>query len=265
MVMRLGIYQFAPVWGDRPANLSKIEAAIGSTPADLWILPELCTTGYLFINAAEAQDYAEEFPGGATHRRLCELSHAYSTGIVAGVIEQADGRIYNSAVVYQNGHWLCSYRKVHLFNTERDCFQRGTQPAPVLDLGGMRLGVMICFDWVFPEMARSLALRGAQIIAHPANLVLPYCQAAMVTRSLENRVFIATSNRIGSEERGRGRQISFTGASQIIAPSGDILCRLSTDQEATIVVEVDPTVADNKSFGPSNNLFEDRYPAAYIC
>jgi len=264
-VIRLGIYQFAPIWGDKAANLNRLERILRTNSAQLWVLPELCTTGYLFQSAEEAYELAEEFPGGFTDRRLRALSRQYQTSLVVGVAERWDGQVFNSAVLYSSGEKCGIYRKVHLFSSEKNWFQRGTQPPPVIDLGIARIGLMICFDWIFPEMARSLTLAGAQIIAHPANLVLPYCQEAMVTRSLENRVFIATANRIGSENRGANLQISFTGASQLVSPAGKILQRLATDKEEFFVWEIDPQEADEKNFGQGNDLLKDRYPAAYLC
>ena len=81
---------------------------------------------------------------------------------------------------------------------------------------------MICFDWVIPEAARTLALKGAQIICHPSNLVMPYCQKAMYARAVENHVFIITPNRIGKDENS-GKEVSFTGGSIILNPKGDYL------------------------------------------
>lgn len=263
--MRLGIYQFAPVWGDKATNINRLERILRTNPVHLWVFPELCTTGYLFQSAEEAFDLAEEFPGGFTDRRLTALSRQYKTSLVAGVAERRDGQVFNSAVLYAHGELREVYRKVHLFSSEKEWFQRGTQPPPVIDIGIARVGLMICFDWVFPEMARSLALAGAQMIAHPANLVLPYCQDAMVTRSLENRVFTATANRIGSENRGANLKISFTGASQLVSPEGKVLQRLTTEKEELLIWDIDPQDADDKKFGTGNDLMKDRFPAAYLC
>lgn len=262
--MRLGIYQFAPVWGNIAANLTKIEQTLARNVADLWVLPELCTTGYLFTSAAELRQYADEFPQGHTAQVLAAISQRCQTAVVAGVAELYEDKIYNSAVLFNAGILQGIYRKVHLFNTEKVWFQRGTQPPPVFNVNGWRVGIMICFDWIFPEMARSLALQGAQIIAHPANLVLPYCQNAVVTRSIENRVFTATANRIGKDFRDAKMQISFTGKSQIVSPAGVILGQLSADNEEILILEINPQEADDKNFGPGNNLFEERYPAAYL-
>jgi predicted amidohydrolase len=121
---------------------------------------------------------------------------------------------------------------------------------------------MICFDWIFPESARTLALKGAQIIAHPANLVLPYCQDAMVTRSIENRVFTVTANRIGREKLN-DQELAFTGGSQITNPKGDILFRGPMDKAAVHILTINPDQALNKHISIRNDLFKDRKPEHY--
>jgi predicted amidohydrolase len=95
-----------------------------------------------------------------------------------------------------------------LFFGEKSCneealwFCPGDRDFPVFDIGPCKIGIMICFDWFFPESMRILSLKGADVICHSANLVLPFCQDAMVTRCLENHVFAITANRIGMENRG---------------------------------------------------------------
>lgn len=112
------------------------------------------------------------------------------------------------------------YRKVHLFYKERLWFSPGEEPFPVVDIGWTKVGLMICFDHLFPEAARTLSLAGAEVIAHPANLVLPeYGQLTMRVRALENGVFTVTANRIGTEDRA-GEPLRFTGESQIVSPKG---------------------------------------------
>ena len=117
---------------------------------------------------------------------------------------------------------------------------------------------MICFDWIFPEMARVLTLKGSQVILHPANLVLPYCQDAMITRSIENRVFTATANRIGTE-----RGVKFSGLSQITDIKGNRLCQMSNGKAGIASVTIDPMLADNKSITARNDVFVDRFPGRY--
>ncbi len=121
---------------------------------------------------------------------------------------------------------------------------------------------MICFDWIYPESARSLALKGAQLIVHPANLVLPNCPDAMVTRCLENRVFTATADRVGEENRGEV-ELKFIGTSEIVTPNGKILCRLGIQESTISVVDVDLTLANQKKINNYNHLFEGRRPDQY--
>jgi predicted amidohydrolase len=123
--------------------------------------------------------------------------------------------------------------------------------------------MMVCFDWIFPESARTLALLGADIICHPSNLVLPYCPDAMVTRCIENRVFAITANRVGSESRNK-ETLTFIGRSQVVDPKGKILHRASDKDEEANVVEIDPATARNKSLNRFNDLLKDRREKLYI-
>ncbi|MFC1890366.1 nitrilase-related carbon-nitrogen hydrolase, partial [Thermodesulfobacteriota bacterium] len=117
--------------------------------------------------------------------------------------------------------------------------------------------------WIFPECARTLALLGADIICHPANLVLPYCQDAMVVRCLENRVFAITANRTGEESRKSSEPLRFTGHSQIVSPRGDRLLRASDDGETLETIDINPVEATDKRVTVRNDLFEDRRPELY--
>jgi predicted amidohydrolase len=121
---------------------------------------------------------------------------------------------------------------------------------------------MICYDWIFPESMRVLALKGAEVVCHPANLVLPFCQDAMITRCLENRVFAVTANRTGTEQRGN-RTFRYTGRSQITGPGANILCRAGADTEETGVVNMDVALARNKRLNSFNDLFGDRRVSFY--
>jgi predicted amidohydrolase len=123
--------------------------------------------------------------------------------------------------------------------------------------------MMICFDWFFPESARALALRGAQIIAHPTNLVLPYCQTAMMTRCLENRVFAITANRYGTESLGP-TSLTFTGASQLLSTKGERLLLAPESGDRVLWAEIDPSLADDKHVTPRNDLFLDLRPDMYM-
>ncbi|MFA6482251.1 MAG: nitrilase-related carbon-nitrogen hydrolase, partial [Bacteroidales bacterium] len=121
----------------------------------------------------------------------------------------------------------------------------------------------ICFDWMFPEVCRTLTIKGAQIIAHPSNLVMPYCQNAMVTRCLENRVFAVTANRIGQEIRGDD-DFQFTGKSQITCVNGNILSSGHMSKICVNTMDIDIHHADNKSINSYNDLLKDRRQDFYL-
>ncbi len=127
----------------------------------------------------------------------------------------------------------------------------------MFEVNGVNIGIMICFDWFFPETARTLALLGADIIAHPANLVLPYCQKAMITRCLENRIYAVTANRIGEEIRGEDNFV-FTGASQITSYDGQILSSAPVDKIYSGFAEIDIEKVRDKKLNNFNDIFEDR-------
>jgi predicted amidohydrolase len=124
---------------------------------------------------------------------------------------------------------------------------------------------MICFDWFFPESARTLALKGADIIAHPANLVLPYCPKSMPVRCLENRVYAITANRTGTETRKKNQSLTFIGQSQIVSPDSEILVTASGDEEVLLSADLDPLTARDKKLNPLNDLMMDRRPEQYGC
>ncbi len=200
---------------------------------------------------------AEKIEGGYTVGRLAGIAHDTGTALVAGLPEIDGDRLYNSAVLITPEGDVSLYRKTHLFDREKLFFDPGNSGFSVFTWREIRIGIMICFDWYFPESARTLALGGAQIIAHPSNLVLPHCPTAMVTRCLENRIFTITANRSGSEHRG-GLQLDYIGNSRIIGPNGHILGKAEAQRTAVVTVTIDPTMANNKAVTPRNNLFVDR-------
>ena len=261
--MRVGFIQNDPLFGEAEYNLSVVESLITQYKADLMVLPELFSTGYHFLNQNEALKLSEPIPGGPTTQSLIRICNKNKISIIAGIAEQDENRSYNSAVVIGPNGYLGKYRKIHLFGTEKNCFAPGNLPLKVFDIGTARVGVMICFDWRFPETARTLALSGADLIAHPSNLVLPHCPQAIVTRCLENRVFVVTANRVGTEERISGKPLTFIGQSQVVDPDGNILCRASETKEEIKIFEIDIEKSRNKSINSGNNLFTDRRPDLY--
>jgi len=256
--MRVGFIQNNPIFGEIESNLSKVESLFPYDNADLMVLPELFNTGYHFLNREEAHALSEPIPDGPTTQTLTRICENNKTSIIAGIAERDGNQVYNSAVIVGPSGYLGKYRKTHLFDTEKNCFNQGDLPFSVFNIGSFRVGVMICFDWRFPESARTLALGGADLIAHPSNLVLPHCPQAIITRCLENRVFMVTADRVGTEERIQGHPLHFIGQSQVVDPDGNILYRASEENEEIKTVEIDIEKARNKSINNSNDLFIDR-------
>jgi predicted amidohydrolase len=262
MILRAGFLQFDCKFGKKEYNFNKVRQLLSQKEADLFVLPELFNTGYIFTSTAEVSELAEPIPGGRTTQFLIELARRQQCTIVAGIAEQDGSDYFNSAVCVNQTGYIGHYRKIHLFNTEKQWFKPGNKPFKVYDIGSCKIGIMICFDWIFPEAARTLALKGAAIICHPSNLVLPYCQEAMVTRCLENHVFAITANRIGTENRGE-IALTFTGKSEIVSPTGKILAQADNINEEIIIVEIDPCQAQEKNITPLNHIFNDRRPEFY--
>lgn len=261
--MRVGYYQNNPEFGKIAENLDRIAARLDGTDADLIVLPELCASGYQFVSQDEVGRLAEPIPDGPTTKRLCEIAKRKQMVIVAGLPERAGASHYNSAVIVGPQGLIGSYRKTHLFFEETLHFTPGDTGFHVWDIGAARIGVMICFDWYYPEAARTLALKGADIICHPSNLVLPNCPDSMPVRCLENRVFAVTCNRTGMEERGGKDRLTYIGNSEITTPRGVILHRASRDQEELCVREIDPAEARDKSLTRYNDLLRDRRESLY--
>ncbi len=253
--MIVSLVQSSPTLGEVEANLDAAEQAVGECNSDLIILPELFATGYFFESTEQAHALAEPIPDGPTSRRLHRWARETGATIVAGIAEAAatrsqPGRLFNSAVVVTPNGWLGTYRKTHLFYEETLHFapgDSGFRVWTVTDRRGKsyRLGVMICFDWLFPESARTLALAGADIVAHPSNLVLPHCPDSMPVRALENGVFTATANRVGQDSNGR-EALTFIGRSRICGPDARVLAEAPHDQQAVVSAEIDPRLARDK-------------------
>ena len=254
--MKVGYIQNSPLFGEKEKNFNQVRKLIGDIKADLLVLPELFATGYTFTSKEEVKNLAET-NAEETANFLKEISTRTGAVVVAGFIEKDGGKNYNSSIMVYKNKVIDTYRKIHLFNKEKLWFSPGNKKLSVHNINGMKIGMMVCFDWIFPEVSRTLALSGAQILAHPANLVLPHCQKAMVTRCIENRVFSVTANRIGNEKRGKD-DFTFTGQSQITSFDGKILSSAPENKISIDVVEIDITKANNKMITEYNDVLKDR-------
>lgn len=259
-----GFLQFCPVRGDVEQNIAVVEERLSGLRADLVVLPELANSGYLYASPHDLAPYAEAGDGsGRFLSALCRLAKQTGGAIVAGFAESSPHGLFNSAAAVGEGGTIRVYRKTHLFAAEQSLFLPGDSGFQVFEHNGARIGLMVCFDWFFPESARALALMGAQIIAHPSNLVLPYCQQSMSTRSLENSVFSITSNRYGREELG-DTSLEFTGRSQLLDNKGRCLLQAPPAGDMLAVTEIDPRAADDKWVTATNHIFTARRPEMYL-
>ncbi len=261
--LKIGFYQFNPIFGKKEENLQKVISALENTGDALIVLPELFATGYQFVSGQEVEALSERVPEGPTTKALIEVAKKRSLYIVGGLAEKADTGVYNSAVLVGPEGFIGLYRKTHLFFEEKLYFRPGDTGFRVFEIESVRVGIMICFDWFFPEGMRTLALKGAHVVCHPANLVLPYCPNAMPVRCLENRLFAVTANRTGKEERAPGKALRYIGLSEVVSPAGEVLFRAGQDQEVLFTTEVNLKEAEDKSLNPYNDLFKDRRPEFY--
>jgi predicted amidohydrolase len=261
-MIRVGYYQFRPRFGDPAGNCRRIIARLREVEADLIVLPELPFTGYLFSGRKELEALAEEPGKSAIVDSLVALCRERRMQIVTGFAERARDKIFNSALLLGPRGIRHVYRKLHLFNLEKRWFDAGDIPLKLQRVRGVRVGISICFDWVFPEVTRALSVQGMDLLCHPSNLVLDYCQGVMLARSIENGIFTVTANRFGEDRRPHGR-VRFSGKSQITGPRGELIQRAPSQRETLHVEALDPRRARDKKITPNNDLLRDRRPEFY--
>jgi predicted amidohydrolase len=263
MTYTAAAFQFHPALHDREANRTDLERAITGIDAALLVLPELCTTGYVFESRDQLLAQAETRDG-----RACamwrDLARTRAAAIVAGFAERDGDAVYNAAALALPDGSLTIYRKTHLFGIEKGLFAPGDSGFLVVPWHGIGLGLMICYDWRFPESSRTLALRGAEVICHPSDLVAPprLWKPVMQTRAVENRVYTITANRTGTEQF-RGEDVTFHGCSQIVDVNGAVLAEADAAFTGWIRAELDSERPRQKSFSPYNDIFADRRPEYY--
>lgn len=260
MKMTAGFIQFCPILGNPEKNMEKLESLFQqvSSGTNLIVIPELANSGYNFESKEQAFELAEDIAKSSFVEFLIELARSKNVYIVSGINEKEKDKLYNSSVLVGPHGYIGKYRKIHLFMNEFDFFEKGNLGLPVFDIGFCKLGMLICFDWIFPEVWRMLALKGADVIAHPSNLVLPYAQQAVPVHGMINRTFNITANRIGTE-----RDITFSGKSIISDPLGKTMITAASDKEEVSIVELDLSLSRNKQITTRNHVMRDRRPKIY--
>lgn len=265
----VGLAQIEPRLGRFERNL---EACLGrleeaaAAGCDLVVLPECATSGYMFATEDEAARAAEEIPGPGVEalERACSRLGVHC---VAGLLERDGDLLRNTAVLLGPSGLVGRYRKTHLPFLGADRFVTPGDEAPeVYDTSVGRIGIEICYELRFPELTRSLALRGAELVVHPTNWptsVRPFADFLTRARAAENHVFLATANRVGREGG-----MEFFGRSQVVDPSGTRRVEAGEGGEELLVAEIDPAEAREKdrAIVPGEyevHLFGDRRPELY--
>jgi len=266
-VTRIACQQLAPVSGDLAATreiaLAGIREAVNDH-ADVVVLPELITSGYMLESPQEAAAVAIT----PDHEILLEwAAEAAAANIVlaGGFCELGDdGRIYNSAAVFDATGLRAVYRKLHLLDRERFIFTPGSAPPPVLDTRVGRHAVIICYDLEFPELTRSVALAGTQLLLVPTNWPLvprpenehpPEAVIAMAAARV-NRMAVACADRIGRE-----REQDWTGGTTIIGVDGWVAAESRTG--GLVAANLDLESALDKRLTDHADVFVDRRPELY--
>jgi predicted amidohydrolase len=266
--MRVGVAQVEPRLGETERNLEACVARIEEAAAAgcrLVVFPECAISGYMFDSPAEAAAFAQEVPGPATEV-LSGVCGRLGMHAVCGMLERAGDALFNTAVLVGPDGPAGRYRKTHLPFLGVDRFTTPGDELCVVDTSIGRVGVEICYDLRFPELTRSLALAGAEIVAHPTNWPVQVRSLAdFVTRAraAENRVFLLTANRVGRE-----RGAEFFGWSQIVDPLGVRLAEAGATEEGLVVSDVELAEARVKDIQPvpgeyEMHLFDDRRPELY--
>jgi 5-aminopentanamidase len=242
-------------------------AAAVANGADIVLLPELCTSGYVFRSVDEARAAAMPADGDLLHGWAEEAARGDAL-VVGGFCELAsDGRLFNSSALVDGDGVLAVYRKVHLWNEECRWFTPGESPAPVVATRHGSVGLAVCYDLEFPELTRGLALQGAQLIALPTNWPRdpappdgrPVLHSLAAMTAYWNKLFVAVCDRNGTE-----RGLEFEGGSLIAGPDGAFRAGPVADRGAdTLYADVDLSEAADKRTSEHNDAFADRRPSHY--
>jgi predicted amidohydrolase len=254
---------------DKESNLRRMLFFLEQTAgegAKLTIFPECALTGYCFDSLEEARPYAEPIPGPSTER-MAAACKRLNCHVVYGLLEADGKRVFNAAVLVGPKGVVGSYRKVHLPFLGIDRFTTpGDRPFAVHNAGGIKVGMSICYDGSFPEVARVMTLDGADLIVLPTNWPPgSECMAscAVNTRAMENQIYYLACNRVGTE-----RGFRFIGMSKIAAPGGSTVAEAMHENEAILYAQVDVDKARNKHLVRVPKLHEidrikDRRPEMY--
>jgi len=265
--MQVAVAQIDPQLGEKERNLAACVARMeeaAAAGAQLLVLPECAIPGYMFGSGDEALPFAEEIPGPSTAALERECARL-GLHVVCGLLERDGDALRNAAVLVGPDGLVGTYRKTHLPFLGVDRFVVPGDALPVFDTPLGRIGIEICYDLRFPEVTRTLALQGADMVAHPTNFPMAakiQTELITVARAAENRVYLLTANRCGKE-----RWAEFCGRSQIVDPYGVRLSETDEYTETLLLGEVDVEKARDKDYVVPGEyelyLFGHRRPDLY--
>jgi predicted amidohydrolase len=242
--LRVAACQIDPQLGEVDANLERIATAVteaAAAGATFIVLPEAAVTGYAFSSLAEALPVARRADSSA-EQMLAGLAGTHRVSIVCGTLEAAGDEVFNVALVLLPDGRRYRYRKIHLPFLGIDRFATPGPDAPsVIEMDGLRFGVLICYDLRFPEAARICALEGADLIALPTNwpVGVPFHPDLFApARAAENHCFVLACDRVGTE-----RGTTFLGRSVLFDPDGQRLAIASDTEEELLIADIDPELA----------------------
>jgi 5-aminopentanamidase len=267
-VTRIAAVQLAPVVGDLEGNTARITAAVTEVleqGADVVVLPELATSGYVFETAEEARSCAIRPDDVRFTEWASLLATRPGAVLVVGFAEDAGDVLHNSSAVVTADGVQAVYRKVHLWDREKVFFRPGEARPPVVETEHGRIGTMICFDLEFPEWTRIAALSGADLLATPTNWPLgprpndervAEVQIALATARM-NHMAIAFADRSGTE-----RGVEWSEGTGIVGADGWLRDSVGA---GTGVAWADLDLPASRDKGQSElvDLFGDRRPDLY--
>lgn len=274
-LLRVAIWQCAPLPTDNPpptdtpgdrgsevieANLARLERTVAQIAdrVDLVITPEMFLCGYN-IGAAAVRARAERSDGPSA-RRVAQICADHHVAVLYGCAEESEGLVYNTIrLVDADGSTVATHYKTHLFgDLDVSMVTAGGEPAPVVDLGAWRLGMLTCYEVEFPEMLRSLAIRGADIVCVPTANMRAYDEVQQIllpARALESQVYLAYANYVGEEG-----DLSYGGLSEFVNPTGEVGALGGRGEEIVIATADRRALQRSRSERP---YLADRRPELY--
>ena len=235
----------------------ELARTVAGSGADLVVAAEMITTGYHI--GARTHELAER-ADGPTAARLAALARETGVALAYGYPETDGEHVYNSVqLVDATGRRLANYRKTHLFgDLDKAWFTAGDEAVVQADVGGVRVGLLICYDVEFPELVRAHALAGTELLVVPTALMSPYelvADTLVPARAYESQLFVAYANRCDTE-----RELTYCGRSCVVAPTGEVLARAGSGPE---VIAADVTRDALVASRAENTHLADRRPDLY--